>query len=233
MDFSTIIDELENPDNELLCCVDHDQEKLNSVASLLVQASALIQNAYDIALESDDSHVIAALEDIAKLASSYDENGSSDMVKRASVLDELLHSIASDPKTLIRAKIAAAQKIKDMREKYRNAQKDLSVQKELIKKNKLDDGASRIKKSNVLDVPKINTPMAHPRDSRTCPDHAGALVARVGPGVYQCSIDGKVYDFNQGFALESGQKVMGGSVADQNAFNPGFEIPAWNKPTKI
>lgn len=51
--------------------------------------------------------------------------------------------------------------------------------------------------------------------TRYCPDHRGVQAIRVGENIYQCPIDGKIYDYQSGYVNYEGQKVPGGSVAAQ------------------
>jgi len=237
MDTDQIISYLENPENELMVSAESESHRLDRVASLLVEASERIKQAKAIAcgLEDDEQTFIEALE---SLAAAYDTYGS--MTKQASkineekrsVIDELLMTVAADPTAILRAKIAATKKLKDLKEEFRKNREAISVQKGLQKINRTDVAEKRVKDSGVTNEPTIVSPMKYPRESRTCPEHAGALVARVGDGVWQCSLDKKVFDFNEGFTTITGEKVTGGSIASQSDFST-FEIPAWDKPTKI
>lgn len=51
--------------------------------------------------------------------------------------------------------------------------------------------------------------------TRYCPDHIGVQAFRVNENIYQCPLDGKVYNFNSGFTNYKGQRVPGGSVSEQ------------------
>jgi hypothetical protein len=51
--------------------------------------------------------------------------------------------------------------------------------------------------------------------TRYCPDHRGVQAIRVGESVYQCPLDGKMYDYQSGYVDYEGQRVLGGSVASQ------------------
>ncbi len=51
--------------------------------------------------------------------------------------------------------------------------------------------------------------------TRYSPDYPGVSLVRLEDGVYQDSLNGKVYDFNLGWTSEKGQVFTGGSVADQ------------------
>ena len=51
--------------------------------------------------------------------------------------------------------------------------------------------------------------------TRYCPDHMGVQAARISEHIYQCPLDGKVYNYETGYVNYQGQKVLGGSVAEQ------------------
>jgi hypothetical protein len=54
-----------------------------------------------------------------------------------------------------------------------------------------------------------------PLSTRCCPDHRGAQMARVGDSVFQCPVDRRTYNFEEGYTDYQGQRVPGGSVAGQ------------------
>jgi hypothetical protein len=54
-----------------------------------------------------------------------------------------------------------------------------------------------------------------PLNSRSCPDHPGAQIKRIGEHEFQCSLDGKVYNYESGYKMLDGSKVPGGDVAGQ------------------
>ena len=51
--------------------------------------------------------------------------------------------------------------------------------------------------------------------TRYCPDHIGIQAIRIAEHVYQCPIDGKIYDYRSGYTNYKGQRVPGGSVSEQ------------------
>ena len=50
-----------------------------------------------------------------------------------------------------------------------------------------------------------------------CPDHSAVRLGRVpgSEGVYVCPLDGKHYDFTNGYTKNNGERVHGGSISDQ------------------
>ena len=51
--------------------------------------------------------------------------------------------------------------------------------------------------------------------SRYSPDRVGEMLMRIGDNVYQSSITGKIYDYNEGFATEQGDVFSPSSVSNQ------------------
>jgi len=66
---------------------------------------------------------------------------------------------------------------------------------------------------------KKESPIQPPHEgtlsTRYCPDHRGVQTIRIAERTYQCPIDGKVYNYDNGYVNYQGQKVPGGSVAAQ------------------
>ena len=65
----------------------------------------------------------------------------------------------------------------------------------------------------------INEPIQHQNEgtlsTRYCPDHNGVQAIRISERIYQCPIDGKVYNYETGYTNYKGQRVPGGSIAAQ------------------
>lgn len=66
----------------------------------------------------------------------------------------------------------------------------------------------------------------HPLQTRYCPNHIGVSMSRVGEGIYQCSLDGHIYDFNAGFTLENGDKIPPSSISNQTEMATPYASPA-------
>lgn len=61
--------------------------------------------------------------------------------------------------------------------------------------------------------------------TRYCPDHHGVQAVRVAERVYQCPIDGRMYDYESGYVNYSGQRVPGGSIANQTPASTPYALP--------
>ena len=79
--------------------------------------------------------------------------------------------------------------------------------------------ATYIPKMRNNQAPVESEPMLPPHETnlstRYCPDHVGVQAARIAEHIYQCPLDGKVYDYETGYVNYQGQRVLGGSVAEQ------------------
>lgn len=51
--------------------------------------------------------------------------------------------------------------------------------------------------------------------TRYCPNHIGDQLSRVGPGSFQCSRDGEIFNWEMGYTTFDGVQVPGGSIAGQ------------------
>lgn len=62
---------------------------------------------------------------------------------------------------------------------------------------------------------KTYQPIGKPLSARHCPEHIGAALVRVGEGIYQCSLDGAIFNFD-----------LTGSVAGQTPSATQYETPS-------
>ena len=56
-------------------------------------------------------------------------------------------------------------------------------------------------------------PIAPTLSTRGCPDHNGAQMQRIAEGSFQCELDGKVYNWNEGFKDYSGNTYSGARIS--------------------
>jgi hypothetical protein len=201
---------LESPDNEALLLSEYDDDCMTVVAESCVTAAHALRVAADKvdAIEPPEESKITpeAIENLGALAAAFDASGDPELKKQASVIDELLLTIAADPSLISRAKEAEDYRLEELKKKYQNPKKELD---EL---NKVSDALKAIDKSKMTKDFKI---LEAPLSTRYCPDHPGAQIARIGEHVWQCDLDKKTYNFETGFDLENGDHVPGGDVAAQ------------------
>lgn len=208
---------LESPSNEALLLSEYHEESMKVVAESCVLAAALLKNAADQVSEMEpppESNITPdALDELANLAAAFDASGDPGLKKQASVLDELLLSIAAPPNAYAERKDLQDQRLVELKKKYENPSK------ELHDVNKIADSEKAIEKSQMTKEYKI---LEAPLSTRYCPDHPGVQISRVGEHMWQCELDKKSYNYETGFELNNGSKVPGGDVAQQTQ---GLNIP--------
>lgn len=201
---------LESPNNEALLLAESDEECMNVVAESCTLAAALLKNAaeqVDAMEPPEASHITPeSIEGLANLAAAFDASGDPQLKKQASVLDELLLSIAAPPHVYAERKDLLDQRLVELKKKYEDPRE------ELHKVNKIGDSEKGIEKSQMTKTYEI---LEAPLSTRYCPDHPGVQIARIGEHMWQCELDKKAYNFETGFELNNGSKVPGGDVAQQ------------------
>jgi hypothetical protein len=208
---------LESPNNEAMQLAEDNQESLRVVAESCVLAAALLKTAADEvdAIEPPPVSLITpeSIEEIAALAEALDSSDDPQLRKQASVLDELLLTIAAPPGAVAEKRAAENGRLEELRKKYQQPRETLHDY------NKIGVSEQAIEKSNFTKEYKI---MEAPLSTRYCPDHPGVQISRKGEHVWQCEMDKKLYNFETGFELENGSKVPGGDVSQQTQ---GLNIP--------
>lgn len=66
---------------------------------------------------------------------------------------------------------------------------------------------------------------AHSLNTRYCPEHVGVSTHRVGESIYQCPLDGQVYNYEAGWTDYEGNQHPGGSLAAQTPDSTGYAVP--------
>lgn len=208
---------LESPNNEAILLAEYDEECLKVVAESCVGAAAMLKTAADKvdSIEPAEESKITpeALDNLANLAAAFDQSGDPELKKQASVIDELLLTIAAPPNVLAQKKESDDRRLEDLKKKYEEPRKSLH------ETNKIGESEKAIEKSQMTKQYKI---LEAPLSTRYCPDHAGVQISRVGEHVWQCEMDKKTYNFDSGFELNNGNKVPGGDVSQQTA---GLNVP--------
>lgn len=208
---------LESPNNEALLLAEADEKCMQVVAESCVLAAELLKKAAEEvdALEPPTESLITpeSIEETAALAAALDSSDDPKLKKLASVLDELLLTIAAPPNALAEKKSAEYKRLEELRKKYQQPHETLKEYNKIGESEKAIDQSGFTKEYKILEAPL---------SSRYCPDHPGAQIARVGEHMWQCDLDKKTYNFETGFELNNGSKVPGGDVAQQTQ---GLDIP--------
>jgi hypothetical protein len=201
---------LESPDNEALLLAEYDDDCAKVVAESCVGAAQLLKNAADtvdqIEPAAESNLTPESLDQLAQIAEAFDFSGDENLQKQASVIDELLLTIASPPNALAARQDLLDNRTEELKKKYNNPTKVLADS------NKTADSQKAIENSKMTQQPQI---YEHPLNTRYCPDHPGTQKARIGEGIYQCEMTHKVYDYENGYTLDDGTKVPGGNVSLQ------------------
>jgi hypothetical protein len=202
---------LENEENELL--KETSDKDVVIVAEAFVEAAhALRKVASEITPVSNEDTMEFSpetIQEIAAVAEAYDSSGDEELQKQASVLDELLLTIAAP-----RDFIANYRAIEDMRtEELKKKYKDLREETDL-----LTDKAATLEALKKSEVFQERHPDMSLSSSRGCPEH-GSPMFRVGGtaegSIWQCSLDHKVFNYEEGFTLADGTKVSPRSISNQ------------------
>ncbi len=200
---------LEDPNNEAFLIAEYDDECLRVVAESCVAAAALLKKAANKVdeIEPEVESVITpdSLDRLAAIAAAFDESGDPELMAQASVIDELLLTVATPPNVLNGKRAADDKRIESLKDKYEN------VSKELRDDNKIAEAEKAIKESKMTEATILEGSLS----TRTCPDHPGAQMGRTGENVWQCELDKKTYNYQTGFQMANGVKVPGGDVANQ------------------
>lgn len=204
---------LSNENNEILNEV-NDQD-LQSVAFTFFAAAELLKTAAEN-LQTDEVQVSETntnvlftpekIEEIAAIAEAFDASNDELLQKQASVLDEILASIGAPKDYIFNFKKAEEDKLDILKKKYKQ------VKEEQDKGIKSKEALDAINKSPEY---KQYRSLEHSLNTRYCPDHPGVPTITLGEKRVQCSMDHKIYDFNDGFVLLNNDKVPGGSVSEQ------------------
>ena len=160
----------------------------------------------------DDCNASLNLKHMVNLANILDSSDDPALQKYASVLDQILLTMAA-PKAKIAAELAQEKEVEKLREKYREQAIEDNYKKPHEKHDEKIKAADAVKA--IKDSIKQYRPLEAPLSTRTCPEHPGAPLQRVGEYVYQCSMDKKVYDFRAGYTSLKGNVVPGGDVSQQ------------------
>jgi len=194
---------LENPSNAALMLVEDDEKSLGAVATSLVSASVILRMGAETVDQLNPTSEITSekLDQLSNLITAFDKSGDTELQKTATVLDDLLATVCAP--YLKQAQMDRLDVLKRDYEGPRDALNEV---------NAVEDSKKAINKSPYFEKVRI---MDHALQTRTCPDHPGAPMARVGEAIWQCAMDKKVFNYTTGYTTERGEKVPGQSVSAQ------------------
>jgi len=200
----------ENGNDELLSYATLVQAKAAKAIQEVIKLADVKMN-FDLAVEADSVHP-KDIEELAEVAAQFDASDDPFLQKQAAVIDQLLINFAQkglrsmaesdDDKEL--AKLRAEYRAKASEKCYKGP-------KEIHEK---DIRAAEAIKA-IKDQIKEYRPMETALSTRYCPDHPGNQVRRIADYTYQCGLDKKIYNYQEGFTTEKGNKVPGSAVSRQ------------------
>ena len=114
----------------------------------------------------------------------------------------------------VEAESADEKELAKLRVKYRAEASEKSY-KEPGRVHEKDIRAADAVKA-IRDQVRSYRPLETALSTRYCPDHPGNQVRRIADYVYQCGLDKKIYNYQEGFTTEKGNKVPGSDVARQS-----------------
>lgn len=182
---------LESPNNEALLLSEGDEECLKVVASSCVEAAEALKRAAAQVDEMEPASPSAitpeAIDGLAVLADALDASGDVELKKQASVIDELLLTIAGKDAFAMR-KDLLDNRLVDLKKRYEG---NAEMLKEI---GRVDSIEKAIKESKMTEEVKIHE---EGLSTRTCKKHPGAQMARIGQDLWQCDLDKEVVDYSK------------------------------------
>jgi hypothetical protein len=217
MDLRVLARKLEKSSDDLLVnAAAKDPNIFDKVAQAVAAASTLLEEvANDLDASQSNEIKPEQLDEIAALASSFYESGNPLLKKQASVLDEILLSIAAPKNAIAESKRVSEDEINKLRAKRRGeAVKELyqDPKEALDKMNLVKEQTDAVKKQV-----KRYAPLEAPLQTRYAPDMPGVMMTRISDHIYQDLVTGKIYDFKAGYTTVKGNKIPGSSVENQTA----------------
>lgn len=208
-----LAESFESPENDVLDLV--NDNALDKVAMVFIKAAEALKEVAEVmsSLEPGPEAITAQkLDEIAAVAESFDESGDELLQKQAATLDDLLVILGS-PKNKYLFSLGKKDEKSTEDELKKKYKETLETQH---KNNGIKEAVDAIEKSPVY---KEYRSEEAPLSSRYCPDHFGQSTHRVAEHTVRCPLDGREYNFDEGYTLLSGNKVPGGSVENQNAMD--------------
>ncbi len=149
---------------------------------------------------------------MAALAESFSESDDELLQKQAAVLDDILITLGSPKNSGLFMIAEAGERIEELKKKYRD------TREKQMKWNNVKESIKDIEKAPVYKHYRNNEA---PQSARTCINHPGAQLQRVGENKVRCELGGEELDWSAGFETIHGNKVPGSDVSNQSSFDGG------------
>jgi hypothetical protein len=214
MDLRVLAKKLENETDELIVkAASKDRATFEKVSQAIAAASTLLE---EVASDMDDDTLDFTpekLDELAAVAKAFDESGDPLLRKQASLLDEILLSIASPRGLIARAKKSREDEINKLRAEMRIKSREAAYE---APKQALDKMNLVKEQSSAVDEQiKRFMPLEAPLQTRYSPDMPGGHMTRITDHIFQDIITGKTFDFRSGYKTIKGNEIPGGDVANQ------------------
>lgn len=189
-------------------------EVFQKVATAVAAASTLLEGVADD-MDNNASFEITPqqLDEIAALASAFDESEDPLLKKQASVLDELLLSIAAPKNAIAISKKTTEDEINRLRSERRKTREEEAYDEPRKVLSEIENAKEQAKA--VEQQVKRYIPMEAPLQTRYPPDRPGGQMVRITDHVYQDIVTGIIYDFKAGYKTQKGNDIPGTSVEEQ------------------
>lgn len=214
---------LDNTENETLMQAEEGSSEvcLDVVARALVQAGTILKQAAEeiAAIEPSLETVITPekLDEMAALATEFESSGDEMLIRQANLLDDILLTLGDSSGALMQAKKAESDRIEILKKRYRETYES---QKEV-------DGIKEAEKAIAKAPIMKEYHRDHTLSARHCIEHPGVSLMKEGEN-WKCPLDGKSFNWEEGFKLENGNKVPPGSVQGQSQLGQDQSFTPFN-----
>lgn len=215
---------LEDADNEIYSLLEEHEPSVEIAARACIQAAEILKKAtLDIqivsGIQEQKEDMATALEKLRVLADEFDNSGDAILMKRAGLLDEILLTIAADVNEQTKFRTRMNEKINEIKKRSQDLNKIATEPNNSQSTDNTPRGKNYEENEASL-------------STRYCPDHPGVQVYRQEDNVVQCSLDGKVYDYKEGFTTAKGNRVPGTMVENQTKLDSHVSNPLATEDTR-
>lgn len=215
MDLRVLARKLEKSSDDLLINAStKGKDTFEKAATAVAAASTLLEGvADDMDANADFSITPEQLDELAILATAFDESNDPLLKKQASVIDELLLSIAAPKNAALTSRKVTEDEVNRLREERRRATGEDAYTKPGKELGEMWNAKAQAKA--VEQQVKRFVPMEAPLQTRYPPDRPGGQMTRITDHVYQDVLTGIIYDYKAGYKTQKGNEIPGSSVENQ------------------
>ncbi len=206
---------LEKNSDDLLINASHKgPETFEKVATAVAAASTLLESvADDMEAKAEFRMTEQQFDEMVETIKAFNESGDDLLKKQASVMEELLLSIAAPKNAAQQVRKVTEDEVNRLREERRRARGEEAYIKPRQEHHDMWNSAAQAKA--VEQQVKRYVPLEAPLQTRYPPDRPGGQMTRITDHVYQDIVTGIIYDYKAGYTTQKGNKIPGGSVENQ------------------